>query len=96
MSERVWTKIEMTRIKFYYNKFVELYNKHRAEDDIDEIKFMRIMNVNVSSFQARWPNEKELHDEAVDRIVKAMAELREKDRAKKGIKGYGPRSSPPR
>ncbi len=93
---RVWTKIEITRIKYYYNQFVELYNEHRADNDIDEIKFMRILNVQIASFQARWPSEKELNDEAVERFIKNLKEAREKQRKEKGIKRYGPRSSPPR
>lgn len=91
-----YTPGEISRIKFYYNRFVLLYNEQRVDKDIDEFKFMRVLNVEISSFAARWPDEKHLNDEAVARFIKAIEELREKDRKAKGIKSYGPTNTPPR
>ena len=86
----------MARIKFYHDRFVVLYNEHRLAEDIDELKFMRILNVEIASFQARWPSEKELNDEAVARFIQNLNQARAKARKKKKIKRYGPKNTPPR
>lgn len=91
-----YTPGELSRIRFYYNQFVTLYNLHRVDKHIDELKFMRILNVEIMSFKARWPDEGFLSNEAAARFRRALKEARELQRKQKGIKSYGPRSTPPR